>query len=358
MANDRWILYGATGFTGELIAEAAARRGLRPVLAGRSPEKVARLAERYGFEHAAASLDDAASLRKLVDGAAAVLHCAGPFVDTSLPMLRACLDAKASYLDITGELPVFEQSFAHDAQAKERGVAVISGVGFDVVPTDCVARYVAEKVPGARSLEIAIMGLASTSAGTKKSAIGIMNQGGVARRGGKLAGVPFGRGAKRVKFPPRERWVVPAPLADLSTAWHSTGIPDITTYMAVSTKTAKTLGRVWPLLAVVTPVVRRVVALKPVEERLRKSIEGGSRGPDATARANSKAYAWARASSGAHSVEATIELNDPYDYTAEISLSAVEQVLGRQGPLIGALPPAVAFGTEFALRVGGAKLHA
>ncbi|MDQ3263080.1 MAG: saccharopine dehydrogenase NADP-binding domain-containing protein [Myxococcota bacterium] len=353
MKNDRWILYGATGFTGELIAAAAHRRGLRPVLAGRSESKLAALASRFGFEHLSVSLDQPEALRQAVRGAAVVLHAAGPFVDTSLPMVEACLAEGASYLDITGELPVFQQTFRHDAAAREKAVALISGVGFDVVPTDCLARFVAEQTPGATSLEVAIMGLGETSAGTRKSAIGIIAQGGLVRRGGQLRQVPFGRGAKQLRFPPRQRWAVPGPLADLETAWHTTGIPEITTYLAVGSGTARTLGRVWPLVWALHPALRAVVGLRPVEARLRRWVEQGTRGPDAASREKSRCYAWARAESATAVTEATLTMKDPYEYTAEIALDSVLQLLERPGQLRGALTPAQAFGADFALQVEG-----
>src|SRR5438552_14888181 len=139
-ADGRWILYGATGFTGELIAAEAKRRGQSPVLAGRSRGKLEALAQKLGggFEVAEVSLDDEAALRKLLDGAAAVLHAAGPFARTGPPMLAAALAAGVSYLDITGELEVFAQTFAADAFAKRRKVALVSGAGLDVVPSDCL----------------------------------------------------------------------------------------------------------------------------------------------------------------------------------------------------------------------------
>ncbi len=355
MKNDRWILYGATGFTGELIAAAAHRRGLRPVLAGRSETKLAALAGRFGFEHRAVSLDQPDALRETVRGAAVVLHAAGPFVDTSLPMVEACLAEGASYLDITGELPVFQQTFRHDPVAQERGVALISGVGFDVVPTDCLARFVAERTPGATSLEIAILGLGETSVGTRKSAIGIIAQGGLVRRGGQLRSVPFGRGPQQLRFPPRTRWAVPAPLADLETAWHTTGIPEITTYLAVGSGTARTLGKVWPLMWALHPALRTVLGLGPVEARLRRWVDRGTRGPDASARERSSCYAWARAASASAVTEATLTMRDPYEYTAEIALDSVLQLLQRPGQLRGALTPAQAFGADFALSVAGTR---
>ena len=138
-----WVLYGATGYTGILLSEEAARRGHRPILAGRNPEKLRALGERLGLEWKAVPLSDGLALRALVEGAGAVLHAAGPFVDTSRPMADACLEMGCSYLDITGELPVFEALFARDAEAKAKQVALIPGVGFDVVPFPAALRNLA-----------------------------------------------------------------------------------------------------------------------------------------------------------------------------------------------------------------------
>src|SRR5712691_5153761 len=125
-----WIIYGANGYTGALVAEAARARGLAPVLAGRSADKVRALAEKLGLEWRAFDLE-----RADIAGASLVLHCAGPFSQTSRPMVDACLAASAHYLDVTGEIDVFEAVFARDAEAKARGVVLLPGVGCDVVPS-------------------------------------------------------------------------------------------------------------------------------------------------------------------------------------------------------------------------------
>src|SRR5437868_5777863 len=143
----RWLIYGANGYTGELIAREAVRRGHRPILAGRHAEKIEPLARELGCEGRVFDLtsgDVAAALRN-VD---LVLHCAGPFVLTSAPMVQACLRAGAHYLDITGEIRVFESILRRGGEAKERGVTLLPGVGFDVVPTDCLAAMLADSLPG------------------------------------------------------------------------------------------------------------------------------------------------------------------------------------------------------------------
>ena len=155
MTSPRWMIYGANGYTGTLVAREAVRRGQRPVLAGRSADKVAAVARELDLPTAAFDLADGAAVARALEGIEAVVNAAGPFVHTVEPMIRGCLAVGASYLDITGEIPVFQTTFSFDGPAMERGVCLMSGVGFDVVPTDCMARYVAEQLPDATTLDIA-----------------------------------------------------------------------------------------------------------------------------------------------------------------------------------------------------------
>jgi short subunit dehydrogenase-like uncharacterized protein len=349
-----WMIYGATGFTGELIAAEAARRGLRPILAGRSEAKLRPMAERLGFPFRAVSLDDRAGLRRALDGVKAVLHSAGPFVKTSAPMVDACLEVGAHYLDITGELEVFRAVMARDEEARARGVSLIPGVGFDVVPTDCLARYVAEKVPGAQELELAISAInTQASAGTAKSALGIVTGGGYVRQGGELRSVPLGRGIRRQRFSQRERWVMPAPLGDLVTAYKATGIPSITTYIAIPTRMARLLRPGWPAVVAARPIARRLLRVPLIEERVERYIEATQRGSDEAKRREGRSFVWARAAGGGRSAEAWLEMGEAYEYTACSTVSAVEQVLQRQPA--GATTPALAFGADFAIGVPGTR---
>src|SRR6476646_3970088 len=133
-----WMIYGANGYTGERIARAASAE--KPVLAGRNAARIESLASELGCESRIFDVD-----RPRLDGVSLVLHCAGPFVHTSAPMVRACLDAGAHYLDITGEIAVFESIMALDAEAKRRNVTLLPGAGFDVVPPDCLAAMIAQR---------------------------------------------------------------------------------------------------------------------------------------------------------------------------------------------------------------------
>ncbi|MEQ1645975.1 MAG: saccharopine dehydrogenase NADP-binding domain-containing protein, partial [Pyrinomonadaceae bacterium] len=161
------LIYGANGYTGELITRMAAERGLKPILAGRSEAKVAELAAKYGFEYRAFSLDDTAKLDAALNEVDMVLHCAGPFSMTSMPMLKACLRNKRHYTDITGEISVFETCAAMGKKAEEAGIMVMPGVGFDVVPSDCLAMHLKDRLPTATHLSLAFYGMGRISHGTQ-----------------------------------------------------------------------------------------------------------------------------------------------------------------------------------------------
>ncbi|HZN93489.1 MAG TPA: saccharopine dehydrogenase NADP-binding domain-containing protein, partial [Myxococcales bacterium] len=321
--HDGWMIYGASGYTGVLLAEEAARRGLRPLLAGRSEAKLRPLAERLGMSFRAVGLEDPAALRRALEGVRAVLHCAGPFVDTSAPMVRACLEVKAHYLDITGERSVFQQVLARDVEAKARGVCLISGVGFDVVPSDCLARHVAEQVPGVRSLEIALAMLGRPSAGTVKSLFGFLPQGTWVRRGGRLQRIAFGRGVRKVRLPERDVLALPMALADLETAYRTTGAPDITVLLVIPTRLARVLRVAWPSVALGMAVTRPLLASGPVQGAARRWVDANVRGADEARRQRTRTFVWARARNDGQEKEAWLECPDGYDFTVHSALNAV-----------------------------------
>ncbi|WP_044278282.1 saccharopine dehydrogenase family protein [Myxococcus stipitatus] len=343
----RWLLYGASGYTGRLIAEEAVRRGHRPVLSGRSLEKLTPLAEALGLEVRPAALEDPRQLSAALKDLPLVLHAAGPFVRTAEPMRQACLAQGVHYQDITGEIPVFEGSFRLDAEAKARGVSLMSGVGFDVVPTDCLARYVADLVPGATELEIAISGGSQASAGTAKSVVLQLPEGGKARRGGVLVSYPLGQGIRRLRFDDKERTVMPIPWGDLSTAYRTTGIENITTLMAVRSTSAQVLR--WT-----APVLREALKVGLVRDRVLRLIDSRVHGPTAETREKVRSHIWAQARApDGRSSQAWLQVPEGYLFTARAAVLAVEELLAQPTP--GALTPAGAFGADFVLRVEGCR---
>src|SRR5512139_2202037 len=169
---NNFLIYGSYGYTGQLIVDRALKEGLRPVLAGRDERKVRTQAERCNLEYRAFSLNDTAKLDSALQEVNVVLHCAGPFVHTYRQMAEACLRTKRHYVDISGEIPGFEALAAMDAQAKEAGIMMLPGGGFDVVPSDCLAAHVKQRLPSATHFRLFVRGIgAGVSRGTAKSAI-------------------------------------------------------------------------------------------------------------------------------------------------------------------------------------------
>jgi short subunit dehydrogenase-like uncharacterized protein len=346
------MIYGAYGYTGQLIARQALARGHRPLLAGRDEAKLAPLARELDLPCVSVALEDRAALLGALGRVAAVCHAAGPFIHTCEPMLAACLEARVSYLDITGELPVIESVFERHTQAEQRGIALIPGVGFDVVPSDCLARFVAERVPDATELELALAVLGRPSGGTTKASFEGVLRGNFVRRAGKLEQIPFGQGLREVQFSDRKRSVLPIPWGDLATAFRSTGIADITTYLAVPAELARALPLARPLL----PGLSRLLGL-PLPRRLLLSlISSYVSGPSERARRAGSAYLWARAANRAGlEQQAWLETIDGYAFTAESAVLALEAL--ERTPRRGALTPAQAFGTDFVLSVSGSVRH-
>lgn len=344
-----WALYGATGYTGKLIVEEAVKRGHRPLLLGRSEQKLRAVADPHGLPSRAVPLDDPGGLRAAIDGVKLVLHAAGPFVKTWEPMVNACLDVKAHYLDITGELAVFEQVYARDDEAAKRGVCLISGVGFDVVPTDCLAMHVVQRVKRPRRLEIAIAAIGQPSGGTAASVIEMLPRGFLARRGGKLVSIPPLKGSKKVQFPEREATVVPAPLADLVSAYHSTAVEDISCYLAVPKRVGKLARSLWPVAAAAFPIAQAVLRHDRLREKLGARVQVGTEGPTAEQRAKSRSFIWARVEADGGGVESTLSTIEGYDFTKMAAVRILERVL-KTSPT-GAKSPGQVVGKDFVLEL-------
>jgi short subunit dehydrogenase-like uncharacterized protein len=344
-----WMIYGATGYTGVLIAHEAARRGERPILAGRNREAVERLARELGLPHRVFDLDDPAALDRGLAGVphvAAVLHCAGPFVHTSAPMVRACLAARTHYLDITGELAVFEAVLAAGPAAREAGIVLMPGVGFDVVPSDCLGARLADALVDASELDLAFAADRGTfSRGTLKTMVESLPDAGAVRRGGKIVRVPIAYDVREIEFGCGRRWAMTIPWGDVATAYHTTGIPNVRVYTAASPRSvrrARRLGAVLPLLA-----------WRPVKNLLQRAIVRRVSGPPPEVRETARVHLWgeARNPAGAR-VTATLETPEAYRLTAESSVECMLRVLdGKVQP--GSWTPGRAFGPHFAAELPG-----
>lgn len=349
MTDKTWMIYGAYGYTGVLVSEEAVRRGHRPVLAGRSAHKLVPLAERLGLDYVVIDLYDEDNLSKTVAGFDLVFHAAGPFIFTSAPMVHACLKGATHYVDITGEVPVFEQTFSYDERARQQGIILMSGVGFDVVATDCMAKYVADQISEATQLELAVATLGSPSAGTTKTILEQIPKGTLVRQNGLLVRHPSGKGMRRIRFVDGERTVLPTTWGDLATAYRTTGIPNITTFMAFPERTAA-------LMRLAAPLSRTLLAIGPIRRLVQKWVEKIVRGPDERTRRTARSYLWARAANArGDEAQAWLETLEGYHFTAVAGVRCVERIFEMHPR--GALTPANAFGADFILEIPATKRY-
>lgn len=148
------LIYGAAGYTGAMVAEQAKSAGLNVEIAGRDAAKLQKLAERLSVPYRVFPLDE--PLGSALEGVDVLLNCAGPFALTAHPLMHACIEAGVSYLDITAEINVYRLAERLSVQAAKAGVMLLPGVGWDVVPTDCLAMHVAQRVRSPQSLRVAL----------------------------------------------------------------------------------------------------------------------------------------------------------------------------------------------------------
>lgn len=329
-----WMIYGANGYTGELIAREAVRRGKKPILAGRNREAVESLARELGCQARVFDLD-----RIDLSGVALVLHCAGPFAYTSAPMVRACLDASVHYLDITGEIAVFESVFAKDEEARRRNVLLLPGVGFDVVPTDCLAAMLHARMPDANELWLAFLSRGGVSPGTMRTMLDTIGDGGAIRRDGRVERVPAIFDVRTIPFESGARPAMAIPWGDVATAYRSTGIPNIRVYRGASEGTIRRTRR----FARVAPLLR----FKPLKRMLQAYVSRKVTGPNEQQRAKGHVEIWGRvANTRGEEAIMTLRTREGYDFTVLSSLAAVDRVLAGTGKS-GALTPSLAFGSNF-----------
>lgn len=337
----RLMIYGAYGYTGDLVAREAVGRGLRPILAGRDAVRLPEQARRFGLEYKVLDLEDRDALEAALTEVAVLINCAGPFIHTFRPLAMACMESGCHYLDVTGEIAVFEGLARLDETAKEAGVMLLPGVGFDVVPTDCLAAHLKTRLPDANALVLAFAGGGGFSRGTLNTLIEGLGQGGAVRKEGRITPVPLAWKTRRVDFG-RGPWsTVSIPWGDVSTAFHSTGIPDIEVYTAVPPSALR-----WQRMAArLGWLLRR----HSVQAMLKLWVRLRAPGPDETERNESQSLIWGEVTNvKGRRASARLQCPNGYALTAQSAILAAQRVLaGEATP--GFQTPSRAFGADYVL---------
>lgn len=345
MDGTKLLVYGSYGYTGSLIARHAVEEGMEPILAGRSAKPVERQATNLDCEHRVFSLEYPAVVESELEDVDAVLNCAGPFSSTAEPLADACLEVGTDYLDVTGELDVIEALAERDRDAEKAGVTLLPGVGFDVVPTDCLAAHLESRLPSATQLSLGIEWDGRPSGGTVQSLVEGLSSPGAIREDGAIREVPAAWKTRRIDFGDGERTAATIPGADISSAYYTTGIPNIEMYAALPRPAIGLLRRTRPLAP--------LLGSKPVQTALKRLADAAVSGPTAERRARSACHIWGEAidDEGERAV-ARLRTPDPYDVTTVTAVEAARRVVSDDvSP--GFQTPASAFGAEFALSFDG-----
>lgn len=348
MKRQQWMIYGANGYTGRLTALEAVKRGMSPILAGRNAAALAQLAAETGLETRVFDLKSSADVVENLADCRLVLHCAGPFSATSQPMIAACLAAGVHYLDITGEISVFANAHKQADAARRADVVLIPGVGFDVVPSDCLAASLVQALPAAIELCLAFEAGGGPSPGTAKTSTEGLASGGAIRKDGKLTKVPLAWKSRSIPFAHGERMAMTIPWGDVFTAYISTGVPNIEVYMSVPPATIRRLQRMrW---------LQPLLGTAMVQNFMKKRVERSVKGPNDERRRNTDAQLWGQVKSAdGRTVSGTMTTPNGYDLTVIASLGIAAHLLENdvEG---GYYTPSILMGPAYAQTLPGVSM--
>ena len=338
------LVYGAYGFTGELVVSEILDRELDVVVGGRNGTKTRTLGIERDVESRVFTPEETADN---LDGVDVLLNCAGPFVRTYEPLVEACLATGTSYLDIAGELDVFEAIAERDREAEEAGIFLLPGMGFEVVVTDCLARHLHDRLPGATDLQLGVDADVSVSGGTVATLIEHAGKRGYVRRDGVIQSVPVAARSRQINFGSGPRHAVTLPLADVSTAYYTTGIENIETYVALPERVAQAVRLTSPLAPLVEPA--------PVKHGLQKLGRTLTGNPTRREREHDRVFVWGEARNGDRTVVSRLEAPGPYTTTVEATARAVARLEAMDTHPTGFETPAIAFDADFVLALDGVE---
>ncbi|MBW8684522.1 saccharopine dehydrogenase family protein [Chitinophaga rhizophila] len=344
------LLYGANGYTGELIARYAAQYGVQPILAGRKRDAIVALAKELQLPYRIVELHDATALKAALEDITLVIQAAGPYHITARPMIDACIATQTHYIDLNGDLDVFEMLQGYDQAAKEKDVMILPGAGFDVVPTDCLALYLKQQLPDANQLSIAFAVIGSAlSRGTSISTLHKLGTPGAIRKDGAITYESMGKKGMSVRFPGYRKpvFVMSIPWGDISTAWYSTRIPNIRTYTAINKGAWYFLkGQSLFNWLLKTPFMRSIIM---------GILKMQSAGPNQAVRDKATSYIRGKVSNASgQSAEAHMETPEAYSLTAFSVLVIAKKIINGEYKA-GYQTPATAYGADLIMEIDGVK---
>lgn len=342
------VIYGSYGYTGSLITNTCKAKDLKVLLAGRNGEKLQAQSRATGYPYEVADITSASALRTLLEKGKLVIHCAGPFQDTAKQMVEACLNTRTHYIDITGEYRVFEMLAAYDHRAVEKEVLVMPGAGFDVVPSDCLAVHLKNRLPHATHLQLAFsMSEGGVSRGTARTVIEGLGHGSMIRKDGKLTSLVLGEKVLEVNFGEFRRKAICIPWGDIATGWRSTGIPNIEVYSAVPPSARQ--------LAKYASWFNWLLKKKWLKNYLRSKVDMREAGPDEQRLKSGRSFLWGRVFDDKGNMEeARLKTVNGYLLTAKAAVLISEKLLSG-GVRGGYFTPAQYFGERLISEIEGSE---
>jgi len=346
MQSNPVLLYGANGYTGVLIAKYAAHHHLQPILAGRREEAIKPLSTELNLPYTIIDINNARQLKDGLTGIKVVIHAAGPFADTAKQMIEACLQTGTHYLDINGDISVFEMIRRYDAAAKEKNIMLLPGAGFDVVPTDCMALRLKNRLPDATHLKLAFASMGGgLSHGTAMTMVSKLGEGGAARENGKIVRQPLGKKGMWVDFGEKKLFVMSIPWGDVSTAYYTTGIPNIQVFTGIKPSVYRMLK--------LQGIFNWLLRMEWIKNIIRKKIKSRPAGPSDEMRGKAKSFVWGEVKNAKGEVVSDhFTCADGYTLTAHSCLIIAKKVL-QENFKPGYQTPAGCYGEELVKEIPG-----
>lgn len=341
------LIYGSYGFTGNLIVDEFQRRGLSVTLGGRNETRLRQQSEKTGLPFLVFGLNSP-DLSDHIGPFKTVLNCAGPFMQTSLRLAKACVNSGINYLNVTGEFEVIEKLSLLDDKAQQNGSVVLPGAGFDVAPTDCLIAFAQNKFPGARTARICLYFSGRPSRGTLRTAFEQFKEGGIIRARGLLTRVRIAYKSYKIDFRDSVRTCVSIPWGDVSSAFYSTRIPNIEVYLA--------LPRFHVRLAKLGGLLQGLFKHRPFNSMIASWIERQPEGPSLSEREKGSSRIYLTVTDITSRKSFLLKTPEAYSLTAQIAADAAIRVTaGTVKP--GFHTPSTAFGMNYIMKFKGVERH-
>ncbi len=340
MNKNKLMLYGANGYSAKLILEELLKHGIKPILAGRN-SSVIDLAEEKDLESRIFDLRDFNIIRDNLDDIHTLLNCAGPFIYTAPTLIKIALETETNYLDITGEIEVFEYAWSRSEDAKRKNLVILPGVGFDIVPTDCLAKRLAEQMTDAVELKLGFKNEnVGISRGTLLTTLERSFESGLIREDGKLINSDFGEKTVQFKRSGLTFNGVSIPWGDVFSAYYSTGIPNISAFVHLDKFLFDQKNLLFSL--------RNILSNRIVKNLASTAIKNFSSGPGEEERERGRVFIWGRVKNELHEMhEECYEVMESYTLTGKSAAESAVRILNEDIIHRGTVTPSLAFGSEF-----------